>query len=334
MHAHQSKAKYCLLIQGKKTKFICSICNKELCDKFNYDIHMENKHKLNIDNNELQSRYNDLLLELDILRKNNLSHVGEIQQLKERNIFLEKIISDQINDHQDKFSKIVNEYEGKFSKIINEYEEKLAFKSDFYEKILMHRSQELCDYQDKMEKITLKSISSLENIGLVGVNKPTICKINKANYINNLIMNMEPLTEECFEKNVCFLTDKHISNYIGGIVEYAVDYPMKDKVVCRDVSRNIFTYKNKDGSMTIDCGGEKIVSLLLNSIGDIIVEKYMDIHTKDFENINANVALKIISSVKNICGTDGINMINNMANKLSCKLVPKNINNNRIDNRR
>ena len=70
--------------------------------------------------------------------------------------------------------------------------------------------------------------------------------------INTYIQNMEPVTKEHLVNNVKHLTIDHIKKGVEGYAEYALEYPLKDRVVCSDYSRRKVKFKDSDGNIITD----------------------------------------------------------------------------------
>ena len=97
--------------------------------------------------------------------------------------------------------------------------------------------EEIRILQDKLENIALKS--SL---------KPTVTNNN----CNTLISNITPITDNLISQNSGNLTIDHIKKGAIGYAQYALDYPLKDNVMCVDYARRKVKYKDKDGNLVTD----------------------------------------------------------------------------------
>ena len=63
---------------------------------------------------------------------------------------------------------------------------------------------------------------------------------------------MQPVTDEILYDNVQHLTIDHIKKGAEGYAEYALEYPLKDKLLCSDFSRRKVKFKDKDGNIITD----------------------------------------------------------------------------------
>jgi len=89
----------------------------------------------------------------------------------------------------------------------------------------------------------------LENIAIKAVSRPvSTTKNTQINYIQQL----QPVTEEHLVSNVANLTIDHIIKGPEGYAEYALEYPLKDRMICSDYSRRKVKFKDKDGNVITD----------------------------------------------------------------------------------
>lgn len=63
---------------------------------------------------------------------------------------------------------------------------------------------------------------------------------------------MQPVTEELLLDNVQYLTIEHIKKGAEGYAEYALEYPLKDRLLCSDYSRRKVKFKDNDGNVITD----------------------------------------------------------------------------------
>jgi hypothetical protein len=113
----------------------------------------------------------------------------------------------------------------------------------------------------------------LENIALKAVSKPiNIHQTNNNQKINTMINNLIPITDKHFEDNAKYLTIEHIKRGAEGYVEYALEFPLKNRVACVDYSRKKIKYKEegKEGQEIIICdpGMSKLSTKLFSAIND------------------------------------------------------------------
>ena len=119
----------------------------------------------------------------------------------------------------------------KYDEKIKELKEQLIEQKDQYETKIQH-------LQDKLENIAIKAVS-----------RPmSTTKNTQINYIQQL----QPVTEEHLIDNVANLTIDHIIKGPEGYAEYALEYPLKDRMICSDYARRKVKFKDKDGNVITD----------------------------------------------------------------------------------
>ena len=66
------------------------------------------------------------------------------------------------------------------------------------------------------------------------------------------------VTPELFQKHKHNLTNDHVDAGAFGMARYAADYPLKDAVKCKDLSRRVLTYHNEEGKAIKDQDGLRL----------------------------------------------------------------------------
>ena len=122
------------------------------------------------------------------------------------------------------------------------------------EKLLLEKDNIIKELQDKLENIALKAVS-----------RPTTTKNTQ---INNYIQKLECITDQHFQDQVQYLTIDHIQKGPEGYAEYALEYPLKNRIVCVDYSRRKVKFKDKDGKVVTDPEMSTIATKLFQSIKD------------------------------------------------------------------
>ena len=107
----------------------------------------------------------------------------------------------------------------------------------------------------------------LENIAIKAVQRPTTTNMNKTN-INNFIQNMQPISSDHLLEQSSNLTLEHIQKGASGYAEYALEYPLKDRIACVDYSRRKMKFKDKDGNLITDPEMIKLAPMFFDSIKD------------------------------------------------------------------
>jgi hypothetical protein len=119
---------------------------------------------------------------------------------------------------------------------------------------LAEQKQTIKDLQDKLENIAIKAVSRSTT--------------TKNTQINNYVQNLQPITEERLQDNVQYLSIDHILKGPEGYAEYALEYPLKDRLICVDYSRRKVKFKDKDGNVITDPEMNNLATKFFNSIKD------------------------------------------------------------------
>jgi hypothetical protein len=179
------------------------------------------------------------------------------------------------------------------------YIKQLENQKDKYEK-------EIRILQDKYEKEIRILQDKLENIAIKAVQRPTTTNMNKTN-INNYIHNMQPISSDHLLEQSSNLTLEHIQKGASGYAEYALDYPLKDRIACVDYSRRKMKFKDKDGDLITDPEMIKLAPMFFDSIKDKSSEIVYDLNKQDMDSSMFEEVAKLFNTncdVKN--GATGI----------------------------
>lgn len=130
------------------------------------------------------------------------------------------------------------------------------------------------DIEIKELKVHIKELQDkLENIAIKAVSRPTnMTKNTQINYINQL----KPVTDQVLLDNAQYLSIDHIMKGPRGYAQYALEYPLKDRLLCVDYSRRKVKFKDKDGNVITDPEMTGLATKFFNSIKnknkDLILE--------------------------------------------------------------
>jgi hypothetical protein len=211
----------------------------------------------------------------------------------------------ELSRHTDTCNKNI-EYKYK-EKIIELQEQLMKQKDEFLEQI-------------KQKDIHIKELEDkLENIAIKAVSKPTT--INNNSRINQIINNLIPITSQHIADNAQFLTLDHIKDGASGYAKYALEYPLKDKVLCVDYARRKIKYKDEEGNLVDDPEMTKLCQKfftaieshnnnLLNSYNTSILERMLDMNNDGNNEMTeeesskcmeiGNILLEEMMKVKNL----------------------------------
>jgi hypothetical protein len=126
----------------------------------------------------------------------------------------------------------------------------------FLEQQLVMKDNQIKELQDKLENIAIKAAE-----------RPTIQNNNNSR-INQIINNLQPLKVDDFKEHTHHLTIDHIRNGASGYAKYALEYPLKDKIICVDYARRKVKYKDENGKLVNDPEMTKISQKFFNAIED------------------------------------------------------------------
>ena len=143
-------------------------------------------------------------------------------------------------------------------------------------KIIVRKDFEI--QQQNNQIINLQKM--IENIAIQS-NKNTNITINQK--IQQQINQLQPVTDEFLNEQSCNFTLEHFREGLLGLGRYAMEYPLKDSLVCTDQSRLQFKWKNGDDDDQILCDKQlhhltrKLCNSLLDRNEEITKEAILDI---------------------------------------------------------
>jgi len=117
----------------------------------------------------------------------------------------------------------------------------------------------------KLEQAIRELQDKLGNIALKAVSRSTTTKNTQ---ITNYIQNLQPVTDKHLKDNVQHLSINHILRGPEGYAEYALEYPLKDRLICVDYARRKVKFKDHDGNVITDPEMTNLATKFFNSIKD------------------------------------------------------------------
>jgi len=169
--------------------------------------------------------------------------------------------------NQNLIHHINNCNEKKLKDIEIKYEKKLKEKDITIEKMEV----QIQDLQNKLEHIAIEATKRPVTIN----NTST----NNNQRINQIINNLQPITDEHLRDQAQYLTIEHIKNGAEGYAQYALEYPLKDRVVCVDFSRRKLKYKDEVDNLITDPEMNKLSQKLFTAIdnrNDKLIQEYTE----------------------------------------------------------
>ena len=259
----------------------CQFCNAILKNKYSLVIHQKKAKYCLIKQGKSNDKYKCEYCDKTLSTKQHLEvHYISCSQKK---------IQDSLSTNSQKYT----------SKILD-LEKDNKYLRDEIKKQQNNHKNEINILKSQIEKLQDK----LENIALQAVKRPMTT--NKTQ-INNFIQNMEPITREKLVEYTPQLTLEHIQKGASGYAEYALEYPLKDRLVCVDYSRRKIKFKNKDGDLISDPEMTKLTPMFFESIKAKSSEIVYSQNDPNMDSVMFEQVAKLFNTnadVKN--GADGI----------------------------
>jgi hypothetical protein len=159
--------------------------------------------------------------------------------------------------------EIRREYESREKEIILSYNKKLSEKDNIIEEQKNTIRVWQDEYKNKLEKQILDLTDRMQSMAEKAIAKPSTINQNTTNQIIN---NMMPITDEHLQEHIHNLNPIHVQNGASGYAKYALDFPLKDMIVCTDFQRRNCKYKDENGNVVSDPEMTKITKRLFSAI--------------------------------------------------------------------
>ena len=149
--------------------------------------------------------------------------------------------------------EIRRQYERREKELIISYEKKLAEKDIMIKEFQDDQRKQIKDLTDRIQSMAEKAIA-----------KPST--VNQTTTTNQIINNMMPITDAHLQEHIQNLNPLHVQNGASGYAKYALEYPLKDMIVCTDFQRRSCKYKDENGNVVSDPEMTKITKRLFSAI--------------------------------------------------------------------
>lgn len=264
LNSHQKTAKYCLELRNVEVKlYSCEHCKKGFTKLFHLERHQEICKTFET---------NSLLNLKSIEHENN--------ELKNEQIIYKKEIENIRIAYEEKLSlkdRIIK-------KIRFECDKKLSDKDRIIEeqKMLIKEFQE--EYKNKLEKQNKDLTDRIQSMAEKAIAKPSTLT-------QNIINNMMPITDAHLQEHVQNLNPVHVQNGASGYAKYALEYPLKDMIVCTDFQRRNCKYKDENGNVISDPEMTKITKRLFSAIkerNEELINEYSAELQAKWQSMNAS----------------------------------------------
>jgi hypothetical protein len=129
--------------------------------------------------------------------------------------------------------------------------------------LLLEQKLELIEFQkdEQIRKLEARLEAKEKNqqiVTLASISKPTNSIKNTIK--NCTIQNLPPLIESEMKEQLNSFTIDHIRERPKGYAKYALEYSLKNRVVCTDSSRKKFKWKDSDGEIIDDNNGMQLTT--------------------------------------------------------------------------
>jgi hypothetical protein len=115
----------------------------------------------------------------------------------------------------------------------------------------------------KLEAQLVEERKNQQSVTLTAISRPT------TNVKNLQINNLTPLLSDEMRSHIPMLTHDHIRAGAAGLAQYAIEYPLRDKVVVVDASRRKLKWKNESETIIEDLEGAELC------------KKFFEVHKED-----------------------------------------------------
>ena len=119
-------------------------------------------------------------------------------------------------------------------------------------------------FQDDQRKQINDLNDRIQSMAEKAISKPST--LNQTNTTNQIINNMMPITDAHLQEHIQNLNPVHVQNGASGYAKYALEYPLKDMILCTDFQRRSCKYKDENGNVVSDPEMTKITKRLFSAI--------------------------------------------------------------------
>ena len=175
--------------------------------------------------------------------------------IKRQNIFECQYCNNIFNIKVELNNHLLTCVEKRIHDIVSDKDKIIADKDLIIKEIQDKHEIKIYEIEEKYEAKITELQDKIFDILKTNATKPTIINQNnnqRINTINNTINNLIPITDDHLVEQSQYLTLDHIKDGANGYVKFALDYPLKDRMVCVDYSRRKIKYKDSEGNLVDD----------------------------------------------------------------------------------
>jgi hypothetical protein len=144
--------------------------------------------------------------------------------------------------------------------------------------ILTTRLEERDRVIQDLKKQVLESNKSQERVTLTAITRPAT---STRNTIRNLqINNLQPLTDDIMRDALPNLTSDHVRAGAPGFARYALEFPLKDRVIVADAARKKLAWMDPGGNVVTDMEGHELTRRFFAIVKDPSIKKIKDLMTE------------------------------------------------------
>jgi hypothetical protein len=169
--------------------------------------------------------------------------------------------------------------------LLSQYEIKIEERNDrivILEKEVKNLLERQLENKDKLLESSNKTLESIATKAIENAGNKTTT-INK----NKVYQSLQCLTEDYMRQQTKFINMSTIKNGAQSIAQFASDYTFKDRLVCSDVSRLNFTFKDETGNIIKDPEGIEITKKFIEINKDELLrllDEYHSILVNEIDN--------------------------------------------------
>ena len=199
-------------------------------------------------------------------------------------------------------------------RLFTHYQSCLKYKEKQYILLFEQEKQKhldkISDLEDQLlekNKHIEKLEDKLENIAIKAVQRPTTTNNMNKTMVNNFIQNMKPVTTANLLEHADKLTLEHVQKGASGYAEYALEYPLKNRVACVDYGRRKIKFKDSEGKVITDPEMLKLAPMFFESIKAKSSELVYSLNNADMDSAMFEEVAKLFNmnaDVKN--GSSGV----------------------------
>jgi hypothetical protein len=143
---------------------------------------------------------------------------------------------------------------------------------------------------EEKDKLIEKLMTMIQPVNISNNNSVNYSTSNTQK-INNTINNLTPITDEHMLEQSKYFNIDYVKKGAIGYVDYALEYPFKNKILCVDFARRKIKYKNNDGDIVDDPEMVKLSQKFFKTIENVnsdIIGSYIRELGNNLEELNEN----------------------------------------------